>query len=222
MILQSIILALLLWLPGICGKCCREDSGGDCGDNSVGTPCCGYKACNAFCCSCPGVSVIREIIDKSSTEWTSVITAPYDWAHSTYEQWTCRASHITTWYPPPTKRALPEDTVTTILGSGEPVATITKKPQPTLTTMLLHAAYNQDSLAELEETFSSVSRGEKRNGTSVITLDQYFGFFNVADNDTQSAFGKYVEAKFRAHDGNGDGLLTVEEAQLLCDSDGCY
>ncbi|KIX93482.1 uncharacterized protein Z520_10902 [Fonsecaea multimorphosa CBS 102226] len=223
MILQSIIsLFFLLALPGTFAKCCREDSGGDCGDNSVGTPCCGYKACNAFCCSCLGVSVIGEIIDKSTTEWTSVITAPYDSVHSTFEQWTCRASHITTWYPPPTKRALPEDAVTNISNSDKLVATITEKAQPTWTTALLHSAYNQDALVELEETFDFVSKGEKRNGTSIITLEQYFGFFNVSSNGTQTVFGKFVEAKFRAHDKNGDGLLTVEEAQLLCDSDGCY
>ncbi|OQV01615.1 hypothetical protein CLAIMM_06940 [Cladophialophora immunda] len=223
MIVQSIVSALLLLvLPGTFAKCCREDAGGDCGDNSIGTPCCGYKACNAFCCACPGVSVIREIIEQGSIEWTSVVTAPYDWAHSTFEQWTCRASHVTTWYPPPTKRALPKDSATTIFSSGKPVATITAKPHPTLTTVLLHAAYNQETLAELEETFDFVSKGRKRNGTSIITLDQYFSFFNVADNGTETDFGKRVEAKFRAHDKNGDGLLTVEEAQLLCDSDGCY
>ncbi|KAH0848793.1 hypothetical protein AYO21_08234 [Fonsecaea monophora] len=170
----------------------------------------------------PSVSVIREIIDQGDMEWTSIITAPYDWEHSTFEQWTCRASHITTWYPPPTKRALPEDSATTIFSSSQPLATVTKKPQPTLTPALRHATRDQEALAELEATFDSVSKGKKSNGTSVITLDQYLGFFNVADDGTETDFGKHVEAKFRAHDRDGDGLLTLEEAQLLCDSDECY
>ncbi|EXJ69624.1 uncharacterized protein A1O5_07660 [Cladophialophora psammophila CBS 110553] len=225
MLLQPIVSAFLILLPpGTYAKCCWGDAiKGICGDGSTGTPCCGYKKCNAFCCACPGVSVIREVIEEPGIEWTSVITAPYDSVHSTYEEWTCRASHITTWYPPPaTERALPEDSATTIFSASEPVATLTGNPQPTFTSVRKHPLDNHQMLSGLQETFDRVSNGKEKNGTSIITLDQYFGFFNVTDNGTETDFGKHVEAKFRAHDRNGDGSLTVEEAQLLCDRDGCY
>ena len=41
-------------LQGVYAKCCHESHEGTCGDGSRATPCCGYKACNGFCCACPG------------------------------------------------------------------------------------------------------------------------------------------------------------------------
>ena len=52
-------------------------------------------------------------------------------------------------------------------------------------------------------------------------LEQYFGFFNVTDDQRDSPYAKNVGAKFRAHDINGDGMLTFDEVQLACDEDGC-
>ncbi|KEF56579.1 uncharacterized protein A1O9_06768 [Exophiala aquamarina CBS 119918] len=119
-------LILPLLVPSASAKCCQPDAGGDCGDNSGGTPCCGYKKCNGFCCACQGVNIIREEIDTiwSGTHylWTSVITAPWS-PESGWTTWTCRASHVTSWDLPPhtttqsdAKRGLPfnsRPTVTT-------------------------------------------------------------------------------------------------------------
>lgn len=156
------------------------------------------------------------MVDSGHLEWTSVITAPIG------TTWTCRASHITTWYPPPTdavsiqKREQNEDLAT---------GSTTAMPQPTFTNpptrMPPTPYYSPDMLAELQSTFNHVCGGHQHNGVGVITLDQYLGFFNVSDEDRGRIFGKNVEAKFRAHDINGDGMLTLDEAKLLCDGDGC-
>ncbi len=53
-LLNIIFLCLQFNLPAVYAKCCLADVGGDCGDNSAGTPCCGYNKCNGFCCACPG------------------------------------------------------------------------------------------------------------------------------------------------------------------------
>lgn len=76
-------------------------------------------------------------------------------------------------------------------------------------------------LAELRSTFNHVCGGRQHNGAYVIDLDQYFGFFNVSDKDRDGVFGRNVEAKFRAHDINGDGMLTLDEVKLRCDDTGC-
>ena len=64
-----------------------------------------------------------------------------------------------------------------------------------------------------------MSGGRKHNGTDVITLGDYFGYFNVTDDG--SDYANSVKAKFYAHDINGDGVVTFEEGQLHCDADGC-
>ncbi|KIW93620.1 uncharacterized protein Z519_06225 [Cladophialophora bantiana CBS 173.52] len=102
------------------------------------------------------ISVIREAIEQPGIEWTSVITAPCDSVHSTYEEWTCRASHIITWYPPPaTRRAPPEDSATTVFSAGEPVETITGSLQPAFANVLKHPLHNHKMLSELQETFAA-------------------------------------------------------------------
>ncbi|KAF2142729.1 uncharacterized protein K452DRAFT_297275 [Aplosporella prunicola CBS 121167] len=35
------------------GPCCNSKNG-NCGDGTRGTPCCGYRTCNIFCCDCGG------------------------------------------------------------------------------------------------------------------------------------------------------------------------
>lgn len=61
--------------------------------------------------------------------------------------------------------------------------------------------------------------GRQHNGIDVITLDDYFGFFNASDDGSDYAYS--VKAKFHAHDINGDGMVSFEEGQLRCDADGC-
>ncbi|EXJ54722.1 hypothetical protein A1O7_10063 [Cladophialophora yegresii CBS 114405] len=224
--LYSTILPVLVFLfqatfSGVYAKCCLSDAGGDCGDNSAGTPCCGYKPCNGFCCACKGVQVIREVIETDKHTWTSVITAP---AGTT---WTCRASHITTWYPPPAtdvssgthKRDVPATMV--LRDDGGLVATVTQMVQTATSTSFTRPPYDPEMLAHLQSTFNHVCRGRKHNGVHVIDLDDYFGYFNVTTKRKDSDYAKDVEAKFRAHDINQDGLLTIEEVQLRCGSDGC-
>lgn len=38
-------------LPSVLAFCC---DGPQCADGTSGTPCCGYKKCNIFCCACGG------------------------------------------------------------------------------------------------------------------------------------------------------------------------
>jgi hypothetical protein len=53
-LLNIMFLCLQVNLSAVYAKCCLSDAGGDCGDNSSGSPCCGYNKCNGFCCACPG------------------------------------------------------------------------------------------------------------------------------------------------------------------------
>ncbi len=55
----------------------------------------------------------------------------------------------------------------------------------------------------------------------VIDIDDAFGFFNVATSMKGTPYGVAVEAKFRAHDIDGDGFLTFDESLLECDVNGC-
>ena len=63
--------------------------------------------------------------------------------------------------------------------------------------------------------------GRKHNDIEVTSLDDYFKFFNVADNKRGTRFGNAVEAKFHAHDIDGDGFVTFEEGMLECNASGC-
>ena len=76
-------------------------------------------------------------------------------------------------------------------------------------------------LAELQDTFTRVCGGRRHNGVDVIDLDDYFDYSNVTADRRDTVYAKNVELKFHAHDTNGDGLLTLDEAELRCDSDGC-
>jgi len=52
---QFVLFAVLLSLVSyVAGACCGADNKNLCGDNTAGTPCCGYGKCNIFCCACKG------------------------------------------------------------------------------------------------------------------------------------------------------------------------
>lgn len=77
---------------------------------------------------------------------------------------------------------------------------------------------NLVTLDEVEDTFDRVREGGTFLQAKVITLGQYLSFFNVTD--IQSQWGQGVVDKFRAHDRNGDGYLTLDEINLFCDGNG--
>ena len=72
--------------------------------------------------------------------------------------------------------------------------------------------------AELEVTFNGVSNGvtARINGSNVkvVTKAQYLRHFNTSE---ETRYGETVVAKFHCHDANGDGVLTLEEVNTLCD-----
>ena len=98
-------------------------------------------------------------------------------------------------------------------------AAVTPMPYPIIPTSVAPPLYGPEMLADLQRTFDSMGAGH--NGTGVVTLDDYFEYFNVSRSGRDTDYGKSVEAKFRIHDINGDGVMTIDEAQLRCDSDGC-
>jgi Ca2+-binding EF-hand superfamily protein len=73
---------------------------------------------------------------------------------------------------------------------------------------------------ELQETFDRVRRGRQHNGTPVIDLDDYLEYFNVTADRKGDSYGVSVQEKFRVHDVNNDGLLTLQEVHLVCDRHG--
>ncbi|KAJ9603107.1 hypothetical protein H2200_012402 [Cladophialophora chaetospira] len=229
MLFAVIPISLLLFqaaLQRVYAKCCHEDYWATCGDGTHGTPCCGYKTCNGFCCACQGVEIIREVVYSYQTsptyhtyKWTSVITAP---AGTT---WTCRASHLTTTDPPPQLTSVQakreEPTKIRLRVEIDLAATVTKAPHTILGRSTAPPPYNAQMLADLKETFTHVCGGRTHNGANVVNLDDYYGYFNVTADQKGTDFAKSVRAKFHTHDINGDGFLTMDEAELLCDSNGC-
>ena len=139
---------------------------------------------------------------------------------------TCRASHITTWYPAPTsasvdnnKRDLPARTV--VSDDSSQGAKITRAPQPSRPYSSALPSYNAQMVAEFQETFDHMRNGRTSNGVGVVNLDDYYTFFNVTADRRDTIFAKSVEAKFHVHDINGDGLMTMDEGMLRCDASGC-
>lgn len=52
---MSVIVLAFAVIPSISAdSCCQANDGGNCADGTVGTPCCGYKSCDIFCCDCGG------------------------------------------------------------------------------------------------------------------------------------------------------------------------
>ena len=76
-------------------------------------------------------------------------------------------------------------------------------------------------LADVRDIFTHVCGGRTQNGVNVINLYDYFGYFNVTADRKGTDYANGVEIKFHAYDVSGDGLLTLEEVELRCDSDGC-
>ncbi|ETI21866.1 hypothetical protein G647_05935 [Cladophialophora carrionii CBS 160.54] len=103
---------------------------------------------------------------------------------------------------------------------GRPIATITHMPRPTSPAAFAHPYYSPEEFAELKDTFDRVCAGRRHKGRRAFSLDQYFGFFNVTDTQKGGPYVNSVEGKFRAHDLDGDGMLTFDEIQLVCDADG--
>jgi hypothetical protein len=180
------------------------------------------------------VEVIREEFYEGVIPYTTIITAPWS-PQSGYTNWTCRASHITTWYPLPTltgtlKRAVVEAEATpsstpesgrTSSSSFWPTSTTSVSTVTDLSMVPRFDDSDADTLAELEQLFDLVSDGLRVNDTTVIGKEQYLNYFNATDTQTPSVYGQSVLDKFRMHDINDDGLLMFEEIQLHCDEDGC-
>ncbi|KAK5271717.1 hypothetical protein LTR96_003544 [Exophiala xenobiotica] len=215
-LLNIIFLCLQVNLSAVYAKCCLSDAGGDCGDNSSGSPCCGYNKCNGFCCACPGVTVIREVVDLDSTTFTSVITAPAGTI------WTCRASHITTWvFPPPSASSKRDAVEPRVLSATTTTAAIDRTPMPTLTTVTTNVPDYRKMSPHFDGMFTDLSQGLEVNGANVISKEQYLGYFGLSNAQAGTQRGQNVLRKFQMHDRNGDGYLTPDEMSLLCDEDGC-
>ncbi|KAK4939320.1 hypothetical protein LTR10_020409 [Elasticomyces elasticus] len=194
---------------------------------AVGTACATLSAAHALV---EQGTVILAKYRWFATTLTTTLTAPSDPVNG-QETWTCRASHVTTTLPPPvttltvptsvTKRAL--DSPTTREAPERPNVS----PQPTVPARFSYKAVDyplleeRDALADKIQLFEDVSNGLQSNGTSVVSKEQYLGFFN-AEADIGGEYGQNVLAKFAMHDLNGDGVLTFEETQMTCDRDGFH
>jgi hypothetical protein len=104
--------------------------------------------------------------------------------------------------------------------------TISHSGPSTFTTVpafLDHARRAADlaDLAAAESLFKLAANGVTSDGVDVITLTGYLDFFNITDLTRESGYARSVVEKFHFHDRNGDGMLTFEESQMLCDADGC-
>ena len=197
----AVLFVSFLHVSMVQGKCCNPDAGGDCGDNSAGTPCCGYHKCNGFCCACEGVQIIRQPVDvRSGTKHlttTSVITAP------PWTTWTCREDHITK--DPPTVRDVASATAT-VIGIPSPIVTAASvfrdrpsgpgyqgPPQPA---------------AECDDILMRVS-----GGSGKVTLEQYLHFFNASeDNNPRKSV---ITDMFHNRDVDGNGVLTKDEIEVM-------
>ncbi|KAI1625188.1 hypothetical protein EDD37DRAFT_680349 [Exophiala viscosa] len=232
-------------LPSVDAKCCNHLTKTlECGDGTLGTPCCGYGRCNAFCCRCPGVSIFEDTVEYNGTEYQTIVTAPSDPVKG-QASWTCRDRHITTTGPPPTTTAT---TVTSPTGDGKrsagdaavtdflirttaaplPTGPATFGPKSSLSYLFpsvdLYPSSPEDHDAWADEVrvFEDLSGGLQINGTWVVSKEQYLGFFGVSDLEIGSEHGQNVLAKFAMHDINRDGYLNFEETALHCDRHGCY
>ena len=71
---------------------------------------------------------------------------------------------------------------------------------------------------EVAEIFDRVSNGmtARINGqqVKVVSKAQYMDFFTTSE---ETRYGQYVAAKFQCHDIDGDGYLTIDEVNTLCD-----
>ncbi|KAJ9607586.1 hypothetical protein H2200_007664 [Cladophialophora chaetospira] len=238
-ILVIYIWILQLGLPSVYGKCCQfvllSDEG--CGDSTPDTPCCGYGKCNGFCCACKGSEYsLLHILQTSLTQKffvatvvsstkvycgqtkTTYVTAPPG------TTWTCRDVHTSTPWATFTCAPGRRDVLATAIGDSElddSLATSTRMSRPTSLPTFTPPHYDPQALKDLKARFDHVSGGKTHNGVEAVTLDDYFSFFNITNDQQESPLAKNVAAKFQAHDVNGDGVLTFNEVQLVCDETGC-
>jgi hypothetical protein len=193
-------LLISFFIDSVNAKCCRADQGGGCGDNSNGTPCCGYKKCNGFCCACQGVNTIRQEVEvhDSGTKFhttISIITVPPG------TTLTCRADHIT------------KEPFTVTKKATAAAAMVTAAPKP---------GYSNNNPppqapSECDDIFRRVSKGAGK-----ITMDdylEYFGFKGVGDGSDDCARKGSVVDMFNFRDKDGNGVLTLEEIEEMIDDD---
>ena len=48
------IVVMQFLVERVSSVCCNSKTPGVCDDDTWGTPCCGYRKCNIFCCACKG------------------------------------------------------------------------------------------------------------------------------------------------------------------------
>ena len=124
---------------------------------------------------------------------TSVINAPVG------VTWTCRDDHITA-HPP------------RIRAAATPSGTFTAAPVAYTPAAKFPGRLHQPA-SECGDILNWVSHGSGR-----VTLEQYWHYFNVTDE--QSTQYTAVEAMFHARDKDNNGVLTVDEIEEMLSYDG--
>ncbi|KAK7972533.1 hypothetical protein PG988_006667 [Apiospora saccharicola] len=62
-------------MPSVFAECCNRRDKEDCGDGTLGTPCCPYGSCNIFCCACAGGCRPGGLMGLAQSE---TLIAPFD------------------------------------------------------------------------------------------------------------------------------------------------
>ncbi len=105
------------------------------------------------------------------------------------------------------------------------MAAVNGAPMPTLETVTTKVPdYRKMSPhfdGNFNDMFHNLSGGLKVDGASVVSKEEYLGYFDLSNAQAGSQRGQNVLRKFQMHDRNGDGYLTPDEMSLLCDEDGC-
>ena len=201
LLIMLFLISFLQILP-VNAACCLSDAGGDCGDNSAGTPCCGYKKCNGFCCACQGVGIIRQVVEFTGengkpSATTSTITAGS--ASAWTNPWTCREDHITKDPPPQIREATGFATSIRATSTGY-TSMITTSPN------LRERPFEPAS--ECDDILVMVS-----GGSGSVTLEQYLKYFKVTNE--HSPRYQTVSTAFHARDKDNNGVLTKDEIEEL-------
>ncbi|KAK4938499.1 hypothetical protein LTR10_021031 [Elasticomyces elasticus] len=173
------------------------------------------------------VTVIESTVSYSGTTYVTTLTAPSDPVNG-QKTWTCREGNLLlTVSPPPTTVFVQPTTVTVTLPATETPPSERPSVSPPPTALPVQAVdypslEERDALADQIQLFEDVSGGLQINGTSVVSKEQYLGFFNVPEAEIGGHYGQNVLAKFAMHDLDGDGVLSFDETQLHCGGDGCH
>jgi hypothetical protein len=178
-------------------------------------------SCNFFCCACPGVTTIISTVQcpenyVSRSEF--FLTAPPD------TTWTCRDRHsftnsvdcsstTITFRPHPT--AFPTTKTTKTPDAGD--IAITQAPKPTTAPKV--PVYSFEDLAEYEAHFGACAGVQQTAKKAKVSIDQYLAYQNITDLSSDAA--SLARTKFGWHDIDGDGQVSFQEGQLLCDGTGC-